>query len=160
MVSLFLLILSLFPAVPVHAIYARPTPRTVYVYVTPPVRRVFVRRPLQPKKLTLWGQIMQKVGPAVLGSGGVIIGAAVAWYTLRKKTKAFDDYFHRITSAQNDYEQSLVRGIDPKSARNTLKTVLTGIQEEVELAVAKKKLDQEQLIAVSNKIGRILESRG
>ena len=141
---------------------ATPTPRvrTRYVYIssTPPRRlpaRTTAKKPTSPLD-----QIVQKVGPAILGSGGVILGAAVAWYTLRRKTKALDDYFDRIARAQEKYRQAMDKpGVDQKEAKKELKAELTSIQEEVEMAVARKKLDQEQLIAIGNKIDRILDKK-
>jgi len=160
-IKLVILILCAFAVLcaPIHSVNAatvptrRPTPRYIYVYGGP--------RPVAKKKQSLWDQIVQKVGPAILGSGGVILGAVVAWYTLRRKTKAFDQYFNRIARAQEHYRQetSLPKA-DKEKAMKNLKGELVSIQEEVELAVAKKKLDQEQLIAVSNKIERILGGRG
>lgn len=118
--------------------------------VLPRARRVvYLPRPT-PKPNSSWlTQAATSAGPAVLGSGGVIFGGALTWYTLRRKNKTFDIYFQRISQAQKNYSAN--------HDRSLLKSELTSIQEEVELAVARKKLDQEQLIAVSNKVKRILE---
>lgn len=155
---LFMVIPFFRPATAATPPVRRPTPRYIYVYGTPPpVRRLPLRTPSK-KKTSLFSEIVQKVGPAVLGSGGLILGAVVAWYTLRRKTKAFDMYFQRIAAAQERYNQTiLLEGADKQKALKNLKSELVSIQEEVEMAVAKKKLDQEQLIAVSNKIQRILD---
>jgi len=139
-----------------------PTPRvrTRYVYISSTPPRRLPARTAAKKPTSLWDQIVQKVGPAILGSGGVILGAAVAWFTLRRKTKAFDVYFQRIALVQEAYRQEIAKsGVDKDKAKKNLKAELVSIQEEVELAVAKKKLDQEQLIAVSNKIERILDAK-
>jgi len=148
----------------VHAATTYPTRRTpqyIYVYGTPtPFVRSLLRRKVAPKKTSPFNQIIGKIGPAILGSGGVILGAVVAWYTLRRKTKAFDVYFERISHAQEKYQQTIALGVmDRDKALYILKTELVSIQEEVEMAVARKKLDQEQLIAVSNKIERILNKK-
>ncbi len=139
----------------------RQTKQYMYAYGGPtPLVRPLLRRKITPKKQSLWNEVMSKVGPAILGSGGVILGAVVAWYTLRRKTKAFDGYFERIARAQEKYQQTITAGtVDRDKALHMLKTELVSIQEEVEMAVARKKLDQEQLIAVSNKIERILNKK-
>lgn len=118
-------------------------------------RRFVVVRPLTNKKQTPLQELWGKVGPAVLGSTGVAIGAVVAWYTLRRKTHALDAYLARISQAQEKFRAAA----DKTLGMASLKNELTGIQEEVEMAVARKKLDQEQLIAVSNRIDRILHRK-
>ncbi len=115
-----------------------------------------VRRPVI-KKQTLLQKIWSVVGPGILGSAGVLAGSAVAWYTLRKKTKTFTTYYQQISEAQRVYQSELTSGSTSKAqAKATYKKTLTLIQEEAELTAAQKKLDQEQLTAIVNKINRML----
>ncbi len=119
------------------------------------------RRPLRPRLTptpSLENKIISTVGPAFLGSIGVVSGAAIAWYTLRKKNKTFISYYERIAQIQKRYDQILQnQTIDNTVAFNSLKRDLIQIQEEAELTAARKKLDQEQLTAIINKIDRILK---
>jgi hypothetical protein len=134
----------------VHAVTPRPIVRNIYIRRVAPTPK--------PKPTTWYGQLFSSIEPAVLGSAGVIFGALVAWLTLRKKTKSFENYFDRISAANKSYQQKISQDPSEKAQAHTqLKQELLSIQEEVELAVARKKLDQEQLIAVSNKIQRILD---
>lgn len=159
-IILLLLVGSILPSAVRAAPLQTSRTRTRYVYVINTPSRRFPQKADAKKPTSWWSQISQKVGPAVLGSGGVILGAVVAWYTLRRKTKALDDYFDKIMKAEGQYHLTIAKpDADKKKAQSDLKTELTSIQEEVEMAVARKKLDQEQLIAISNKIDRILDKK-
>lgn len=145
-------------------------PLQVYATTLTPLQRAEMRyaklhgflTPAPLRKATtqpsLIGQLWKNVGPAILGSTGVIAGAAIAWYTLRKKNKAFTSYYQRIGAAQERFEQELRSENDKSKAQKNIKRDLTQIQEEAELTAAQRKLDQEQLTAIINKIDRILKN--
>ncbi len=110
------------------------------------------------KKQSLLSKVWSTIGPGILGSAGVAAGAAVAWYTLRKKKKTFSTYYEQIKEAQNRYNQSLQSGTANKAqVKSAFKKELTFIQEEAELNAAEKKLDQEQLTAIINKVKRMMD---
>jgi hypothetical protein len=109
------------------------------------------------KKQSMLSQIWNSVGSAVLGSAGVAAGAVVAWYTLRKKKKTFTTYYEQIKAVQMRYMQALQTNMDKTIAANNFKKELTLIEEEAELNAAEKKLDQEQLTAIVNKVQRMID---
>jgi hypothetical protein len=103
-------------------------------------------------------KIWTAIGPGILGSAGVIAGAVIAWYTLRKKNKTFNTYYEQIRMAQKNYQQNVRSDALNKAHINSnFKNELTLIQEEAELNAAQKKLDQEQLTAIINKVQRIID---
>lgn len=110
------------------------------------------------KKQSLLNKTWSTIGPGILGSAGVAAGAAVAWYTLRKKKKTFSTYYEQIKEAQRRYNESLRSATGNKAqVKSSFKKELTLIQEEAELNAAEKKLDQEQLTAIINKVQRMMD---
>ena len=134
-------------------------PRVISVISTPTPAHIVRKTP--EKKPSLLTNIWNTIGPPILGSTGVIAGTAVAWYTLRKKNKTFTSYYGQISEAQQRYLQNLQSGeMDQAQAKANLKKELTLIQEEAELTAAQKKLDQEQLTAIINKVQRMIDDVG
>jgi hypothetical protein len=112
-----------------------------------PIAVRIVRAPA--KAPSLLSKIWSSVGAGVLGSVGVVAGAGVAWYTLNKKKKLFSVYYEQIKGAQQRFSA--------EHNKENFKKELTLIQEDAELTAAQKKLDQEQLTAIINKIDRMMK---
>ncbi len=78
--------------------------------------------------------------------------------TLRKKKKTFSTYYEQIKEAQRRYNQSLQSSTTNKAqVKSSFQKELTLIQEEAELNAAEKKLDQEQLTVIINKVKRMMD---
>lgn len=112
----------------------------------------------QPARPQSWfAKLWSTIGSGVLGSLGVVAGSAVAWYTLKKKSKTFNTYYDQIKDAQKRYTEQLASDtVNKATAKANFKKELILIQEEAELTAAKKKLDGEQLTAIVNKIQRMV----
>ena len=123
--------------------------------VSSPVPVRIIRRPVA-KKQSIAGELWSTIGPPLLGSTGVIAGTAIAWFTLRKKKKTFTTYYEQISDVQKRYVQNLQSSSMAKSlVKANYTKELTLIQEEAEFTAAQKKLDQEQLAAIVNKVQRM-----
>jgi len=96
--------------------------------------------------------------PSVVGGASIVAGSILAWLGRGKKQKQFKKYMEMVTSSEKVYSQAKIK--NPKTAGKQfaqLKDTFSKLQEEVDLAAANRKIDDQQRTTIENTIQRKLE---
>ncbi len=98
------------------------------------------------------------IGPALGGILTVLLGSGFTWFKLNRRKKTFNSYMKHFMDVETTYKTQLEQ--KEKNAKKTFVDILLQIQQEVELAAADKKIDEEQRTAISHRIQRKLDEVG
>lgn len=99
--------------------------------------------------------------PGSVGGLSILAGSLFAWWRVRKKGKTFKSYLQKIELAEQTYQKN--KGKTKESAQKALrdfKKTLTDFQNDIDLAAANKKIDEEQRTTLFHDLDRKLAQAG
>jgi hypothetical protein len=95
--------------------------------------------------------------PSAVGGLTIVAGSIFAALRVRGKTRTFKKYMEKISIAEQTFAQSQKEGKKPKaSALKELKETFSNMQNEIDLATANKKIDEDQRTTLNHTLERKL----